>query len=290
MQFCHLKATTIGDAWFQLVYTLMKGEAPHSVYTIDKGSYVGQKRLEYDYVTVQIDHPGQRPLIPDIPPGLGIPAPVESMEYVNDYFFNYLMDPELAENETYRYSTWINPGIERVIEQLRNSPGNNQAAISIGGWAPSGDMLKIPSASIYDEIDVPYATCGMSNTFVSPSDVSVFASDTDNLIDPGTGQRDPACLRLIDFRFDQSHKLHMVVYFRSWDLWGGFPANLAGLQLLKEYVCDAIEAEDGCIIASSKGLHLYDHAIQIAATRLGMNDVGSMDDLLNYIEMTNRNV
>jgi thymidylate synthase len=267
MQFCHVKATTIPDAWFQLVYTLMKGEAPHSVYTIDKGSYVGQKRLEYDYVTVQIDHPGQRPLIPDIPPGLGIPAPVESMEYVNDYFFNYLMDPELAENETYRYSTWINLGIERVIEQLRNSPGNNQAAISIGGWC-EGEVKNIRNTG-----------------------VSVLAAiDTDNLIDPGTGQRDPACLRLIDFRFDQSRKLHMIVYFRSWDLWGGFPANLAGLQLLKEYVCDAIEAEDGCIIASSKGLHLYDHAIQVAATRLGMNDVGSMDDLLNYIEMANRNV
>jgi len=30
--------------------------------------------------------------------------------------------------------------------------------------------------------------------------------------------------------------LHFVLYFRSWDLWGGFPAKLAGIQLLKEYM------------------------------------------------------
>jgi thymidylate synthase len=108
------------------------------------------------------------------------------------------------------------------------------------------------------------------------------ALDTDNYIDPGTGQRDPACLRLVDFRLDQSNVLHMVVYFRSWDLWGGFPANLAGLQLVKEYVCQAIGATDGKIIASSKGLHLYDHAIQVAAERLGMAEVGTMDDFLKH--------
>ncbi len=262
-----VKATTIPDAWFQLIAGLVHGDVPHEVYEIDKGSYVGQQRLEYNHVTVQIDHPGSRPLIPDIPEGLAIPAPVESMQYIEDYFTNYLMDPHVLKNETYRYSTWFEPGVRRVIEQLKGAPGNNQAAISIGGWAPTGLAHG--------------AKIGVIKVNGKESESCL---DTDNDIDPGTGQRDPACLRVVDFRLDQSGTLHMIVYFRSWDLWGGFPANLGGLQLAKEYVAHEIGAHDGKIIASSKGLHLYSHAIDVAATRLGMDEVGSMDDLLQWME------
>jgi hypothetical protein len=53
---------------------------------------------------------------------------------------------------------------------------------------------------------------------------------------------DPPCLRLIDTRVRYG-KLHFVVYFRSWDLWAGFPANLAGIQLLKEYMAQQIGVE-----------------------------------------------
>ena len=45
---------------------------------------------------------------------------------------------------------------------------------------------------------------------------------------------DPPCLRGIDTRI-KDKKLHFVVYFRSWDLWNGLPANLGAIQLLKEY-------------------------------------------------------
>jgi len=254
------KATTLPDAWFQLVYALLKGDVPRNIYEIDKGSYVGQKRLEFPYVTVQIDNPGATPTIPFMPEGSNLPPPVDDMDYVRDYFTRYLMGTELANNETYIYGTWLAPGVERVIEQLRDAPGNNQAAISIGGWAPMSELFAKPAQGLFPT-----------------------AQDTDNYIDPGTGQRDPACLRLVDFRYDQHNTLHMVVYFRSWDLWGGFPANLAGLQMVKEYVADAIGAKDGKIIASSKGLHIYDHCIEIAAQRLNMPNVGTMDDLMAFL-------
>lgn len=104
--------------------------------------------------------------------------------------------------------------------------------------------------------------------------------DTDNEIDPATGQRDPACLRVVDFRLDQKNVLHMFIYFRSWDLWGGFPANLAALQILKEFVAQEIDAEDGSMICASKGLHLYSHAIQVAAKRCNIDNVDTLDDLL----------
>ncbi len=76
---------------------------------------------------------------------------------------------------------------------------------------------------------------------------------------------DPPCLRAIDTRI-RDDKLHFMVYFRSWDLWAGFPSNLAALQLLKEYMASEIGVADGELIASSKGLHLYEYAWDLART------------------------
>ena len=74
---------------------------------------------------------------------------------------------------------------------------------------------------------------------------------------------DPPCLRSIDTRI-QNGRLHFIIYFRSWDLWGGFPANLAAIQQMKEYICSEVGVEDGEMIASSKGLHLYDYVWELA--------------------------
>ena len=74
---------------------------------------------------------------------------------------------------------------------------------------------------------------------------------------------DPPCLRGIDTRI-RDGRLHFFAYFRSWDLWAGFPSNLAAIQLLKEYMSSEIGVEDGELIASSKGLHLYQYAWDLA--------------------------
>jgi thymidylate synthase len=74
---------------------------------------------------------------------------------------------------------------------------------------------------------------------------------------------DPPCLRMIDTRVREG-KLNFVVYFRSWDLWAGFPSNLAAIQLLKEYMASEIGVGDGELVAMSKGLHLYDYAWDLA--------------------------
>jgi thymidylate synthase len=76
-------------------------------------------------------------------------------------------------------------------------------------------------------------------------------------------QSEPPCLRGIDTRIDDD-SLHFMVYFRSWDLWGGFPSNLAAIQILKEYMALEIGVADGELIATSKGLHLYDHCWELA--------------------------
>jgi len=74
---------------------------------------------------------------------------------------------------------------------------------------------------------------------------------------------DPPCLRAIDTRI-RDNKLKFIVYFRSWDLWAGFPSNLAGIQLLKEYMASEIGVDDGELLALSKGLHLYEYSWELA--------------------------
>lgn len=75
--------------------------------------------------------------------------------------------------------------------------------------------------------------------------------------------KDPPCLRVVDTRV-QDGRLSFILYFRSWDLWGGFPTNLGGLQLLKEHMAKEIGVNDGNLIAFSKGLHLYEHCWDLA--------------------------
>ncbi len=63
-------------------------------------------------------------------------------------------------------------------------------------------------------------------------------------------------------------------YFRSWDLFGGFPASLAAIEMIKQYCAEQIGVENGEIIASSKGLHIYDYVFEIAEATRGR----SMDE------------
>ena len=73
---------------------------------------------------------------------------------------------------------------------------------------------------------------------------------------------DPPCLRVVSFKVlpGTPPQLQMSVFFRSWDIFAGFPENIGGLQLLKEYILMHLNFEiaDGPIIAYSDGLHIYE--------------------------------
>jgi thymidylate synthase len=213
MNITTIQARDIPDAWFQCVYEIIdKGYR----YQIDRGSFQGQERLEFDYITVQIKYPGTRPLIPDIPEALCIPNPVAE-GYIESYL-PYLMTAEKQPNEDYTYGEYLEPQIAEVIRMYRqDGHGTNQAYMTVGD----------PKALLLN---------------------------------------DPPCLRGIDTRIRYG-KLHFMVYFRSWDLWNGFPANLGAIQMLKEYMAQEIGVEDGEIIAASKGLHLYDYIWELARLR-----------------------
>jgi thymidylate synthase len=79
---------------------------------------------------------------------------------------------------------------------------------------------------------------------------------------------DTPCLRHIDMRI-KDNTLIFYPYFRSWDLWGGFPANLAGIAVLQKTMADEIGVEAGPIVASSKGLHIYGYVEELAKLRTG---------------------
>jgi len=237
----HIDAFDLDDAWFQCLSAILdKGHA----YTITRGSYEGQKRLEFYFVTVRVRKPAHQ-IIPIIPEGMSIPAPTD-MDYIQGYL-SYLLTGAKTATEDYTYGErLVDPKvrikkeldgkdliydlplnvnqIEEVIKMYKEKgPGTNQAVMEIG----------------------------------MPSDIKLV---------------DPPCLRLIDTRLRYG-KLHFILYFRSWDLWGGFPSNLGGLQLVKQYMAEEIGVEDGEIIAASKGLHLYDYAWDLAKLRTNKNSL-----------------
>jgi thymidylate synthase len=215
MQISVVEARDLPEAWFLcLRRTLAQGRE----YTIDRGSNVGQRRKELDFIVLQVRHPGNRPLVPDVPSGV---PPPSSMEYVENYL-QYLLTSFKADREQYTYGEDLEQQIPELI-RIYNEGGHNtnQGFMAVG----SRESIRLP---------------------------------------------DPPCLRGIDTRVANG-RLHFIVYFRSWDLWAGLPSNLAGIQLLKEYVASELGVEDGELIALSKGLHLYDYTWELARTAAGLD-------------------
>src|SRR5512135_238355 len=145
------------------------------------------------------------------------------------------MDPQLAENETYKYASRIHypmpkggTQLERVMQILKETPLTNQAIIEIG----------------------------------SPEDPDVCIGND--------GKLDPPCLRLLDFKaIPAGDRLALTVscYFRSWDLWAGFPTNLGGIELLKKLVASEAGLKSGPMYAYSSGAHIYGYQEDIARMR-----------------------
>ncbi len=254
-----ITARDLPDLWFQAVHDILdKGNR----FTIDRGSYAGQTRLEYEYFTGRVLHPGTQPLLPDIPASIGIPNPVEH-DYIyggegyERSYIEYLMTPHKEEGESYTYG-----------ERLTRAPITGH---KLEWWRQSADEImdirEVDGKAVFEEdgqlylnqiewIIQTYKKFGERNNqmvlqVAHPSDMTLL---------------DPPCLRSIDTRI-QDGALIFFVYFRSWDLWGGLPANLAGIQNLKEYMAAEIGVDDGELIVESKGLHIYGYAEDLAKLR-----------------------
>jgi thymidylate synthase len=235
-----IEATTINDAWYQLVWNIYDFGRRE---TVERGSYEGDTRLEFDWVVCHIKHPGVRPLAVQMPESSSIPPP-NTEENIEKYFVDYLMSGEKKPDEDYTYGqrlvnfTWL--------ERLKK-PFEHQELRVI-------DQVQ---HVIDTYLDYGYRNNQMVLTIGQPSDLRLI---------------DPPCLRHIDTRIqreaDGKYHLHFYPYFRSNDLWNGWPTNLGGIQLLKEYMSAMIGIEDGEIMYSSKGLHIYGHMEEVAQMRL----------------------
>ena len=240
----YIDAFDLDDAWFQCLSAILdKGH----VYTITKGSYEVQKRLEFDFVTVRVKKPSHQ-IIPIIPEGMGIPSPTD-MDYIQGYL-SYLLTGTKTETEDYTYG-------ERLVD----------AKVKVRDIVDGKQMVREMPLHVnqVEEVIKLYKDKGFGTNQATmeigmPSDIKLV---------------DPPCLRIIDTRVRYG-KLHFILYFRSWDLWGGFPSNLGGLQLVKQYMAEEIGVEDGEIIAASKGLHLYDYAWDLAKLRTNKPDPAAL--------------
>ncbi|MCX5697504.1 MAG: thymidylate synthase [Candidatus Omnitrophica bacterium] len=230
-----IEAFDLDDAWFQCLSRIL--DSGH-IYTITRGSYEGQKRLEFDFVTIRVKKPAHQ-IIPIIPEGMSIPAPTD-MDYIQGYL-SYLMTGTKTETEDYTYG-------ERLVEPRVRIKENKDGKEMVREMPIGGNQIE---AVIDMYRKKGFGTNQAIMEIGMPSDINL---------------DDPPCLRLIDTRVRYG-KLHFILYFRSWDLWGGFPSNLGGLELVKQYMAEEIGVKDGEIIAVSKGLHLYDYSWELAKMR-----------------------
>ena len=254
-----IEARDLPDLWFQAVYDILDHG---NRFVIDRGSYAGQTRLEYDFFMGHVKFPGTEPLIPDVPPSCGIPNPVEH-DYIyggpgyDRAYIEYLMSPRKEPGESYTYG-----------ERLTRVPLTGD---KLAWWEACNteiiDQREVDGRAVFEEdgqlylnqiewVINTYKKFGHRNNqlvlqVAHPSDLTLV---------------DPPCLRAIDTRIQNDH-LIFFVYFRSWDLWNGFPANLAAIQNLKEYMAVELDVNDGEMVVESKGLHLYGYAEDLANLR-----------------------
>ncbi|NPE26649.1 thymidylate synthase [Methanococcoides sp. SA1] len=255
-----IKATSLSDAWFQTLYQCVeKGRS----FKIHRGSFEGQIRLEFDHLTIHIIYPDKGDLLPKVNPQLGFPDPVDEL-YLNDYL-PYLMTGEEKEGESYTYG-------QRICKcDLDYLPDDYKTLTEIliqekEVWEDRGIIEEENGKFYLNQMELmiwTYKHRGPRNNQM----VLQVGQPSDMIL------QDPPCLRHIDTRI-QDGKLHFFPDFRSWDLYGGLPANLAAIEMMKQYCAGQIGVENGEIFAVTKGGHIYDYVFEIAEAIRGR----SMDE------------
>lgn len=244
-----MTARDIPDLWYQLVRAAVEHGRE---YTVTKGS-TPTKRWELDFVSAQITFPGTRPLEPEIPPGIGIPNPVEP-GYAEKYL-PYYMTPVSQPREHYTYGQDLAWQIDWVIGYYKkHGPGTKHCYMTVG----RPESLRFYDESVDYSENIKVVDRSTGDTIVSRTIANSF-----NKSEPGTTQ----CLRGIDTAIKYG-KLHFSIHFRSWNLWNGLPANLACLQMVKEYMAREIEVEDGEMFITCLKLGLAESYFDLAKLRL----------------------
>jgi thymidylate synthase len=237
----NIDAENLPEAWYLLQQKLWDIDAYE--YRVEHGSYPGMLRREFDFVVCRIRRPHIRPLCDIIPHHMSFPPPTTAAK-IEEYFNSYILNPLVPENTFYTYGERIVPQVLEVIRRFQ-----------IWGFGHA-------KASV---------------TIAKPEDITALRTPDD----PESRASEP-CLREITFKMrkdreDNIWRLHMVIYFRVWDLFGGFPENLGGLQLLNEWVVENIgphpktgePLETGEMIVMSPSLNVREHIFNYSKERVG---------------------
>jgi len=250
-----ITATDHVDAWKQfMIHALDQGRK----YDITSGSHAGSYRMAIDSAHAYIRYPETRPLAPLTVPGVIPPVgktkitmdngSVTEMDEIEHYFHHYVLNPHGPQpDEHYNYSEWLYPLAESAIDYYSEKGfGNAHAVLRVGDPFCFRDYFK------------PF-----ENETARPTTPCLLSIDT----------------RIVEGNPEHSgnsrYFLIFYVYYRSWDLFGGFLTNMGGFQLLKEYMAAMIKEKSGRSvhpgpsIVQCKDLHLYGHHIEAANAWLG---------------------
>lgn len=255
-----IRSKNLDDCYFQLLSTVMK---EGRVNPIDTGSFAGSKRLEFDYISGQIEYPTTRPLAPIFPEGV---PPVTTDNEIEKYFVNYIMNGKLEKNEHYRYATWITGGEYKIprFYIINSEDGKSKE----GTWTIVPNQVEW-IINHYKEKGFGNNHCIINISY--PESKFAYDEPYENEEKRNTSP----CLQLIDTHIkkdDDKWKLCFHVVFRSWDLYAGFPTNMGGITMLMEYVANELEVEVGSLYFSCLKLHIYDYQLEGAKAKLHLEN------------------
>jgi thymidylate synthase len=223
----YIQAFDNENAWFKVNSTIREKGIP---FRVGYGSEITlTKKIS---ATIVISHPEVRPLWND-------KAPTD-YKYVGAYWDRYLWFNAREPDEHYTYGSRLNEPInqiEEAINRLATQPMDRQVTLVI---RRPEDISKtsplIDGHQVLDEHGHPV-------------------------------KWDPPCWTLLDLDIeplDEGHfKINVIVYFRSWDAFAGFPSNVAGIQLFMEKFVQELNKRSqytfttGEMTCISKNIHIY---------------------------------
>lgn len=265
----HLKVRNLEQAWLGIMQEIMdRGRE----YRKDGGSRAGMLRKALDFMTVEISHPEERPLVPLAKPGCISPCTeADAEEYLNKYLYN--TEPP-AENESYTYAQYLTPAVHATAKWYAKAGFYVQQAVMPVGMPDDvnqylGEQVELPllgGSITVRKTNVSIPCLRMIDTRI----ISLPA--VNGPIDKPTNSLGGIVKNILSERRDF---LHYYIYFRAWNHFGAFPLNMAGIQLLKELHCAIIEHESGRpvlpgpTLAMSKDCHVNDIEWSAANAWLG---------------------
>lgn len=216
-------------------------------YVVAEGSHKGDVRVTGDVSMGVIHRPEIRPFAPDPGPGKVVTF---TDDKIQEYFENYVYrhgDAAKGINEDYNYSRWLTPLADQIMEYMNRFGG-----------------------------DTAHCTMRVGDPFCFSGYFAAYVDETQRKTTP--------CLLGIDTKVVKG-TLVFYVYYRSWDLFNGFPMNLGGFQILKEAMAAAVGLLPGATVFVCKDLHIYGSALKAAADWTGhyRNSVGTGEKVYDAV-------